>query len=182
VTAGADHVGELQAWNMQTGERAWTHEFESPNWGPVLATAGGLVFAGGTTDRYFRAFDAASGHDGPHRPRPRHRYDRAAGRRRLGVRAADALTPSFPIARSAGRIPAVLHRRHVIDAADVLLRPDVEAGTHDLQKTDRRGTAVASTERARTSWHMSCTLSTRSSGTGDDRFRYQSHAWKQRGE
>ena len=27
----------------------------------MLATAGGLVFAGGTTDRYFRAFDAASG-------------------------------------------------------------------------------------------------------------------------
>jgi len=61
VAAGADHVGELQAWNMKTGERAWTHEFESPNWGPVLTTGGGLVFEGGTTDRYFRAFDAASG-------------------------------------------------------------------------------------------------------------------------
>jgi alcohol dehydrogenase (cytochrome c) len=61
VAPGADHVGELQAWNLDTGERAWTHEFESSNWGPVLATAGGVVFAGGTTDRYFRAFDAASG-------------------------------------------------------------------------------------------------------------------------
>jgi alcohol dehydrogenase (cytochrome c) len=46
---------------LKTGERAWTHKFESPNWGPVLATAGGVIFEGGTTDRYFRAFDAASG-------------------------------------------------------------------------------------------------------------------------
>jgi alcohol dehydrogenase (cytochrome c) len=61
VVAGADHIGELQAWDMKTGERVWTQEFASPNWGPVLATAGGLVFAGGTSDRYFRAFDAASG-------------------------------------------------------------------------------------------------------------------------
>ena len=61
VRAGADHFGELQAWNLSTGERVWTQEFESHNWGPVLTTAGGLVFAGGTNDRYFRAFDAASG-------------------------------------------------------------------------------------------------------------------------
>ena len=39
----------------------WTHEFDSQNWGPVLATAGGLVFTGGTNDRLFRAFDAATG-------------------------------------------------------------------------------------------------------------------------
>ncbi len=39
----------------------WTQEFASHNWGPVLATAGGLVFAGGTNDRYFRAFNAATG-------------------------------------------------------------------------------------------------------------------------
>ena len=57
----ADHFGELQAWDLDTGEKAWTREFESPNWGPVLTTAGGLVFAGGTNDRYFRAFDARSG-------------------------------------------------------------------------------------------------------------------------
>jgi alcohol dehydrogenase (cytochrome c) len=61
IVDGADHIGELQAWDMSTGERAWTHEFESNNWGPVLATGGGLVFAGGTSDRYFRAFDASSG-------------------------------------------------------------------------------------------------------------------------
>ena len=31
------------------------------NWGGILTTGGGLVFAGGTNDRYFRAFDAATG-------------------------------------------------------------------------------------------------------------------------
>ncbi len=61
VAEGASHIGELQAWDMATGAQVWTHEFELNNWGPVLATAGGLVFAGGTPDRYFRAFDAASG-------------------------------------------------------------------------------------------------------------------------
>ncbi len=61
VDENADHIGELQAWNLRTGERVWTHEFQSPNWGPVMTTAGGLVFSGGTTDRYFRAFDAATG-------------------------------------------------------------------------------------------------------------------------
>lgn len=58
---GADHVGELQAWDLSSGERVWTHEYDMANWGPVLATAGGLVFSGGTADRYFRAFDAATG-------------------------------------------------------------------------------------------------------------------------
>ena len=55
---GTDHVGELQAWNLDTGERVWTHE--SPvRLDSVLATAGKLVFAdsGGT----LRAFDALSG-------------------------------------------------------------------------------------------------------------------------
>ncbi len=61
VRAGADHIGELQAWNLNTRERVWTHEYELNNWGPVLATAGGLLFTGGTPDRYFRAFDAETG-------------------------------------------------------------------------------------------------------------------------
>ena len=61
VRDGADHIGELQAWNMQTGERAWTQHFQYHNWGPVLATGGDLVFMGGTNDRYFRAFDARNG-------------------------------------------------------------------------------------------------------------------------
>ncbi len=61
VREGADHIGELQAWNLSTGERVWTHEYALNNWGPVLATAGGLLFTGGTPDRYFRAFDAVTG-------------------------------------------------------------------------------------------------------------------------
>lgn len=62
LAPGADHVGEVQAWNVDTGKRVWTHTYrDSPNWGPMLATAGGLVFSGGTNDRKFRAFDAASG-------------------------------------------------------------------------------------------------------------------------
>lgn len=58
----ADHFGEVQAWNVDTGKRVWTHTYAtSPNWGPMLATAGGLVFSGGTNDRKFHAFDAQSG-------------------------------------------------------------------------------------------------------------------------
>ena len=58
----ADHVGELQAWDLSTGKKVWAHNFEkSQLWGPVLATAGDLVFAGGTNDRMFRAFDARTG-------------------------------------------------------------------------------------------------------------------------
>jgi len=61
IREGADHLGELQAWNVDSGEKAWSQTFESQNWGPVLTTGGGLVFMGGTNDRYFRAFDAATG-------------------------------------------------------------------------------------------------------------------------
>ncbi|MEM7543705.1 MAG: PQQ-dependent dehydrogenase, methanol/ethanol family, partial [Pseudomonadota bacterium] len=56
-----DHIGELQAWDLNAGKKVWTVEFPFHNWGPVLTTAGNLVFAGGTNDRYFRAFDAKSG-------------------------------------------------------------------------------------------------------------------------
>ncbi len=59
---GSTHIGEVQAWNVDTGKRVWTHRFaKSANWGPMLTTAGGLVFSGGTNDRLFRAFDAKSG-------------------------------------------------------------------------------------------------------------------------
>jgi len=62
VAPGADHIGEVQAWNVDTGKRVWTHTYaNSQNWGPMLATAGGLVFSGGTNDRMFHAFDAMSG-------------------------------------------------------------------------------------------------------------------------
>jgi alcohol dehydrogenase (cytochrome c) len=62
LVPGADHIGEVQAWNVDTGKRVWTHTYaKSPNWGPMLATSGGLVFSGGTNDRMFHAFDAATG-------------------------------------------------------------------------------------------------------------------------
>ncbi len=59
---GADHFGEVQAWNVDTGKLVWTHNYpKSPNWGSMLATSGGLVFSGGTSDRKFHAFDASTG-------------------------------------------------------------------------------------------------------------------------
>jgi alcohol dehydrogenase (cytochrome c) len=62
LAPGADHVGEVQAWNVDTGKRSWMRPFPgSINWGPILTTGGGLVFSGGTGDRMFRAFDATSG-------------------------------------------------------------------------------------------------------------------------
>jgi len=62
IAPGADHIGEVQAWNVDTGARAWTHAYPtSTNWGPMLATGGGLVFTGGTQDRMFHAFDASTG-------------------------------------------------------------------------------------------------------------------------
>ena len=62
LAPGADHVGEVQAWHVDSGERVWTHAYaKSPNWGGMLATAGGLVFSGGTSDRRMHAFDASTG-------------------------------------------------------------------------------------------------------------------------
>jgi alcohol dehydrogenase (cytochrome c) len=59
---GADHFGEVQAWDVDTGKKVWTHNYtKSPNWGSMLATAGNLVFTGGTNDRKIHAFDARSG-------------------------------------------------------------------------------------------------------------------------
>jgi alcohol dehydrogenase (cytochrome c) len=61
MVAGADHVGELQAWDLDNGKRVWSTKLPSQNWGPVLATGGDLLFSGGTNDRLFRAFDAKTG-------------------------------------------------------------------------------------------------------------------------
>ena len=57
-----DHIGELQAWDVQTGKQVWMHPFpKSQLFASTLATAGDLVFIGGTNDRMFRAFDAKTG-------------------------------------------------------------------------------------------------------------------------
>jgi alcohol dehydrogenase (cytochrome c) len=61
LTEGSEYIGELQAWDVDRAEKVWSHRFQSHNWGPVLATAGDLVFMGGTNDRYFRAFHARTG-------------------------------------------------------------------------------------------------------------------------
>ncbi len=60
---GAKYIGEVQAWDMNTGKKAWSYPYPDMdiNWGPLLTTAGGLVFAGGSQDRKFRALDARSG-------------------------------------------------------------------------------------------------------------------------
>jgi alcohol dehydrogenase (cytochrome c) len=62
LAPGASHVGEVQAWHVDTGKKVWSHPYaNSATWGSMLATAGGLVFSGGTNDRKLRAFDAATG-------------------------------------------------------------------------------------------------------------------------
>jgi alcohol dehydrogenase (cytochrome c) len=62
LSPGADHIGEVQAWDVDTATRKWTHKYAtSPTWGSMLATGGGLVFSGGTNDRKFHAFDASTG-------------------------------------------------------------------------------------------------------------------------
>jgi len=68
--------GTLQAVDLRTGETRWEatlgttrdqapwplwFDLGAPNLGGPLATGGGLVFIGATTDKFFRAFDAASG-------------------------------------------------------------------------------------------------------------------------
>jgi alcohol dehydrogenase (cytochrome c) len=62
LAPGAKHIGEVQAWNVDTGEKAWTHIYpKSVTWGSMLTTAGNLVFTGGTADRMLHAFDATTG-------------------------------------------------------------------------------------------------------------------------
>jgi len=52
--------GRIEAINLQTHKVAWVQRQRAPQTSGVLATAGGLVFAG-ALDRYFRAYDAADG-------------------------------------------------------------------------------------------------------------------------
>lgn len=55
-------IGQLQAWDVNTGEMKWAHDFKDMEfWGPLLTTGGNLLFTGGTPDRMFRAFNATSG-------------------------------------------------------------------------------------------------------------------------
>jgi outer membrane usher protein len=54
------NFGRLQAVNMETRQVVWTDRQRAPMASSVLATAGGLVFAG-SEDRRFSAYDAATG-------------------------------------------------------------------------------------------------------------------------
>jgi quinoprotein glucose dehydrogenase len=70
--------GVLQAVDLKTGELVWESTLGttrdqapfpmwlplgSPNLGGSIATAGGLVFIGATTDKFLRGFDAQSGEE-----------------------------------------------------------------------------------------------------------------------
>ena len=57
-----DHIGGIQAWNVNSGKEVWRHKYpDSWNWGSIMTTASGVLFAGGTNDRKFHAYDANSG-------------------------------------------------------------------------------------------------------------------------
>ncbi|MCA8880735.1 MAG: PQQ-dependent dehydrogenase, methanol/ethanol family [Rhodobacteraceae bacterium] len=56
-----DHIGAVQAWDVKSMEKVWQVDFKMPMWGPLMSTASGLVFGGGTGDAAFRAFDAKTG-------------------------------------------------------------------------------------------------------------------------
>lgn len=57
---GKDKAGRIDAIDVRTGETVWSYEQTLPIFAPLMSTASGLLFAGGT-DRVFRAFDQQSG-------------------------------------------------------------------------------------------------------------------------
>ncbi len=62
VDKNAGFYGEIQAYDVNSGKRAWRALYPSSMmWGSLLTTAGNLVFGGGTNDRAFRAYDARTG-------------------------------------------------------------------------------------------------------------------------
>jgi alcohol dehydrogenase (cytochrome c) len=62
VDKNPPYIGGIQAWDVNSGKQIWREQYQkSWNWGSPLVTAGGVLFAGGTSDRYFRAYDAKNG-------------------------------------------------------------------------------------------------------------------------
>jgi len=46
-SGASEHIGELQAWDLNTGKRVWQHNFKTMLWSPLLVTGGNILFAGG---------------------------------------------------------------------------------------------------------------------------------------
>jgi alcohol dehydrogenase (cytochrome c) len=62
VKPGADHVGGIQAWSVAGSKEVWRHKYKNSwNWGSIMTTSTGVLFAGGTNDKKFHAFDAKTG-------------------------------------------------------------------------------------------------------------------------
>ena len=57
---GDGKFGRLEAINLATGRVVWTHRQRAPLASSLLATGGGVVFAG-ALDRFFSAYDATTG-------------------------------------------------------------------------------------------------------------------------
>jgi alcohol dehydrogenase (cytochrome c) len=53
-------VGRLEAFNLETKKVAWIDRQRAPQMTGILATSGGILFAG-ALDRYLKAYDAATG-------------------------------------------------------------------------------------------------------------------------
>lgn len=56
------YIGGIQAWSVNDRKEVWRETYPgSWNWGSILTSAGGVIFAGGTNDRMFRAYDEKTG-------------------------------------------------------------------------------------------------------------------------
>ena len=57
---GVTEAGRIDAINLETGKTVWSYTQEQPIYAPITATAGGLIFTGGS-DRKFKAIDQETG-------------------------------------------------------------------------------------------------------------------------
>jgi alcohol dehydrogenase (cytochrome c) len=57
---GVEPTGSIRALDVESGKMRWEFKLQSPPWGGLLSTAGGLLF-GAANEGYIFALDAASG-------------------------------------------------------------------------------------------------------------------------